>query len=80
MNDSKILEFSDGGKYLEGVPLTHPTNKKLSDIHEIQVSLETIDFFEKLIPRSKEEANKETMRSIIQINRDIINKLKSKIC
>ena len=76
MNDSKILEFSDGGKYIEGIPLTHPTNKKLSDIHEIQVSLETIDFFEKLIPRSKDQTNISTLRAINQINRANLNKSK----
>lgn len=80
MNDSEIREYSNGCKFLDGLPVTHETNKKLAYIHDIQNGKEVVAFLTKRIENETDENKIETIKSIIQIETDIINQRKLKLC
>ena len=80
MKDFNIVEYSNGCKFISGLPGTHDTNKKLAWIHDIKVSTEIVNVFQSKLQTETDSWRIETINSIIEIHKNIINKAKTKIC
>lgn len=80
MNDSNIREYSDGCKFIDGLPVTHETNKKLAYAHDIRKGKEILYFLNKRLENETDPKKIAGIKQIIEIETDIINKRKAKLC
>lgn len=80
MNDFEVREYSDGCKFVDGLPVTHETNKKLAYTNDIRKGKEILYFLNKRLENETDPNKIAGIRQIIEIETDIINKRKSKLC
>jgi len=76
----EIMEYSDGCKFISGLPTYDEKNKQLAYANDIRKGKEILYFLNKRLENETDPNKIAEIRSIIQIETDIINQRKLKLC